>query len=161
MPDRAFMYCPFCAKDGVKAELFRGNPEMHLFRCMMQHAFTYQQLESMNVEKIKLEVVEKPLPTDIKAEVWVSPELWQRFRAKYPVQSNATMQSIMSLMLDDDLVIISGDQARKLKALNVKTGADMLSCAEEQKRLEGENADLVRENGKFYAAIRGEMANVS
>jgi ribosomal silencing factor RsfS len=71
------------------------------------------------------------------------------------------MQSIMSLMLDDDLVIISGDQARKLKALNVKTGADMLSCAEEQKRLEGENADLVRENGKFYAAIRGEMANVS
>ena len=60
-------------------------------------------------------------------------------------------------MLDDDLVVVSGDQARKLKKLNIKNGADMVACAEENQRLGGENADLVKENARFWNAMRGGL----
>jgi len=115
---------------------------------------------AMNPNMIHYEHHEKPGQNDIKAEVWVHPDLWGRFCAKFPDRKNATMASIMGLSLDDDLVIISGEQAKKLKALGIRTGAEMLACAENNRTLEAENADLARENGRFYSALRESVAAV-
>ena len=158
MSDRAYYYCPTCQKNGTKNELLRGAPEVHLFRCQMGHAFTYEQLQELGAEMIPLHVEEKPAPTDIKVQLFVDPNVWQKFTAKYPNQKASTINSILALMLDDDLVMVSGEQARKLKKLGIRNGADMIAAAEENKRLEGENADLVKDNQRFYSAIAGSMA---
>ena len=160
MSERSFVWCPICQANGTQTELLRGAPELHIYRCAMGHAFEYEALMARNPTMIKLEAHEKPAPTDIKAQVWVNPELWAKFCAKFPDRKNATMVSIMSLSLDGDLVIISGEQAKKLKALGIKSGADMLATAENNRTLEAENSDLVRENSRFYAAIKGNMAEV-
>ena len=147
MSERSFVWCPVCETNGTQIELLRGAPELHIYRCAMGHAFEYNALMARNPTMIKLEAHEKPAPTDIKAQVWVPPELWARFCSKYPDRKNATMISIMALSLDGDLVIVSGDQAKKLKALGVKSGAEMLSCAEENRRLEAENNNQISIKG--------------
>jgi hypothetical protein len=161
MADRTGIYCPLCEQQGVKAELLRGNPELHLFRCISNHALTYGQLYGPEAQfqptMIKMVVPEKPAPTDIQATVWLNPGVWQKFCEKYPNQKNATINSILALLLDDDLVIVSGEQARKLKKLDIKNGADMVANAEENQRLTGENADLVKDNSRFYQAVTAQM----
>ncbi len=158
MADRTFTYCPTCEKQSqTQVELIRGVPELHLWKCPMGHTFTPDQAMAMGATMIKLEVQEKPAPTDVKATVWVNPELWAKFVTKFPERKNATMTSIMALSLDDDLIIISGEQAKKLKAMNIKTGSDMVVCAENNRKLEGENADLVRDLNRFYTAVRSNM----
>ena len=162
MAERTGIYCPICEQQGVKAELVRGNPELHLFKCISNHSLTYSQLYGPDAQyqpnMIKLVVPEKPSPTDVQATVWLNPDVWQRFCAKYPNQKNATVNSILALLLDDDLVIVSGEQARKLKKFNIRNGADMVANAEEANRLAGENADLVKDNSRFYQAVASQVA---
>jgi len=143
MAERSFMYCPTCEHNGTQAELIRGNPEMHLFKCSMNHSFTYEQLSSLNPTKIKYQPKEAPGPNDVQASFFVPAEILLKFREKHPNQQNATIASILQLHLDDDLIIISGDQARKLKALGIRTGAEMLATAEVDRTLTAENADLI------------------
>lgn len=158
MADRAFIFCPFCEKNSVKQELFTGMPENHLFRCQFGHVYERDALMAMNPTMIHYQHQEKPGPHDVKAQVWVSADLWNRFRDKYPDTLNATMASIMQLSLDGDLIIVSGEQAKKLKALGVTSGAGMVTCAEERQRLAGENEEIAKENSRFWEAIRGNVS---
>jgi hypothetical protein len=158
MAERSFIYCPYCEKQGTQVELLRSNPDAHLYRCPFAHVFDYTTLMSLRPTMIKVEIQEKPNPTDIQAQVFINPELWKRFRERFPNRSNATMVSIMQLTLDDDVIVISGDQARKLKALGIKTGADIVACAENNQTLTDTNQQLVAENNKFYSAIAERMA---
>jgi hypothetical protein len=161
MADRSFMYCPLCEKThDIQVELFRGMPESHIFRCEQGHAFTYQRLIELNPTKIKLVTHEKPGPNDVKAEFWVNPKVLQDFRSKYANQQNSTINSILFLLLDEDLLMISGEQARKLKALGISTGADMLTTAEQIRTLTVENESLVKENDRFYRAIAARQSEV-
>jgi len=159
MAERSFIYCPFCERqNNLQTELLRGNPELHLYKCSLGHSFDYHTLMGMSPTMIKLEHIEKPRPTDVKAEFFVAPDLWGKFLAKFPNRKNATMESIMALSLDDDLIIISGEQAKKLKGFGIKTGQEMLACAENNQTLTAENEQLVRDNNRFYAAVGSAMA---
>lgn len=158
MADRSGIYCPYCEKNEVKNELLRGAPEMHLFRCNLGHCFDYSALMAQSPNMVKLEVVEKPGPNDLKVSVFIEPAVWQRFCAKYPNQRNSTLNSILNLCVDDDLVLVSGDQARELKKLGVRTGADMLACAQNNNTLTVENEALVKENNRFLDAMTSRMA---
>jgi hypothetical protein len=149
MAERSFMYCPTCLDAGVDAELIRGNPEMHLFRCLMNHAFTYDQLQALNPKKIPYVPKEAPGPSDVNASFFIPAEILSRFREKHPHQQNATIASILHLHLDDDVIIISGDQARKLKALGVRTGQEMLVVAQQNQTLTAENETLSQQINMF------------
>jgi hypothetical protein len=158
MADRSFIYCPFCEKqNGMQIELLRGNPESHLFRCQFGHVFDYSALMAQNPTKMPLQVVEKPAPTDIQATFWIQPEILNKYRQKFQNQQNSTINSILAILLDDDYVVISGEQARKLKSMNIKNGAEMVACAENNNTLTSENEMLVKENDRFYSAVREKM----
>ena len=153
MAERSFMYCPHCEKTGVQSELFRGNPEMHLFRCLMNHAFTYDQLTALNPTKIQYVPKEVPGPTDVNASFFIPANILSKFREKYPNQQNATITSILQLHLDDDLIIISGEQARELKSLGVRTGQEMLVTAKQNRTLVAENETLSSQINFFSEMI--------
>jgi len=154
MAKRSFIWCPYCDKQNSKQELFTENPEVHLFRCQLGHVFEHAQLMALKPDMIKLEHHEQPGPHDIKAQVWVNSQVWQKFIERFPDRVSATMASIMQLCLDDQLIIISGEQAKKLKELGVTTGAGMVACAQERQRLAAENESISQENSKFWAAIK-------
>jgi hypothetical protein len=158
MADRSYIYCPFCEKNNVKEELLTGAPETHLFRCQFGHVFERQRLMDMNPTLIKYDHHEKPGPHDVKATVWVNGQLYQKFCEKFPERVSATMASIMALALDDNLIIVSGDQAKKLKELSVRTGAEMVSCAQVKRQLEAQNEELSKENNRFWDALRSNAA---
>ena len=122
------------------------------------HVFDYQALTALNPTKMPMQVVEKPAPTDIKADFWIQPEILNRYRQKFPNQQHSTLNSILAILLDDDYVIVSGEQARKLRALNVKNGADMVATAENNRTLTDENEQLVKENDRFFSAVREKAA---
>jgi len=158
MAEHSF-YCPACDKQGIESELQRGAPENHLFKCFAGgHQFTYAQLQSLGAKMVKLQVAYIPPATHVKGHVFLPPDLWRQFCLKYPQQTSPTMESIIQLLLDDDLVLVSGEQARELKKLGIRNGQEMVECAKNNQTLEVTNADLVRENSRFYRAI-AEHAN--
>lgn len=154
MPEHSF-YCPGCERQGIpNVELVRGQPEIHIFRCSVGgHAYTYDQLRTLGAKMVTAQLAYTPPPTYVKGHVFLPPELWAKFCQKYPQQVSPTMESIISLLMDDDLILVSGEQARELKKLGVKTGADMLETAKSNQALSVTNEDLVRENSRFYQAI--------
>ncbi len=94
----------------------------------------------MNPDKIKLVPMEKPGPNDIKVEVFVNAEIWDRFKKAYPHQINSTVQSIMQLYLLGEPIIIDGVQAKRINAMGVRTGAEMVAALEVGKSLEDQLA---------------------
>lgn len=155
MADRSFIYCPHCERQlKIQEELLRGNPESHLFRCNMGHAFTYAALMELNPTKIPMQVAEKPGATDIKIDFWLPPDLINKYRQKFPNQQNSTIASVLAVILDDDYVLVSGAQARRLRQLNIKNGADMVACAENNLTLTDQNEQLVKEVDRFYNVLR-------
>ncbi len=137
MADRSYIYCPRCEAAGVQLELVR---EMTEFKCANGHSFVYSQLSEAT--KMPLAFMEKPLTGEVKAEFFVNQDVLSKFRAKFPNRQNSTVNSILSLFLDDDLVVIDGKQAREMKKLGIKNGAEMLAAAQNNATLEGENNDL-------------------
>ena len=137
MADRSYIYCPRCEAAGVKIELVR---EMTEFKCANGHSFVYTQLSEAT--KIPLAFMEMPLTGEVKAEFFVNQDVLNKFKAKYPNRLNSTVNSILALFLDDDLVVIDGKQARAMKKLGIKNGAEMLAAVENNATLEGENNDL-------------------
>lgn len=158
MAKRAMMMCPLCRKVGQnEVELFTENPEYDVFRCANQaHAFpNYLDLMAMNPDKIKLIPHEKPQAGDVKAEFWIDKEILSRFEAMYPNQKNATVASILSCFLYGQPIIIDGVQAKKLKELGVKTGAEVLSAIEVGKTLEGELANTQEKLSMLQGILQG------
>jgi len=140
MAKRAMIYCPTCRKVGLpQEELYLDMPENNVFRCHNGHAHgDYMKLMEMNPELIKLVAMEKPQPNDVKAEFFIDKEVLSRFRSMYPNQQNATVNSVLSLFIYGDPVLVDGVQAKKLRELGVRNGAEMVAALEVTKSLESE-----------------------
>jgi|SRR5580658_2009580 hypothetical protein len=147
MAKRAMMFCPTCDMMAQTfnnpalrdTELFTEMPENDVFRCTNGHAEpNYIALMAKNPRLIKLVPQEKPQPTDVRVDVWIDKDIWEKFHAIYPHQTNSTIQSIMSLHLTGQPVIIDGPQAKKLNAMGVRNGAEMVAALEVAKSLEGQ-----------------------
>lgn len=156
MAQRGFMYCKPCEDAGTKVELISGNPEMHLFRCPVNgaHIFTYDQTASFT--KIPMQFTEKMGPGDVKVDLFVDAEVLAKFKDMYPNRINATVGQILRSHLDGDLVIIDGMQARELKSLGIKNGAEMLAVAKNNQTME----DQLRDTQLQLETIRGLFTNL-
>lgn len=164
MAKRSMMYCPTCRNASKtfhnpaieRTELFSESPEADVFRCANGHAFNnYLELMAMNPELIKLVPMEKPQPTDVKVDVWIDKDIWDKFHALYPHQTNSTVQSIMSLHLYGDPVIIDGVQAEKMRKLGVRNGQEMLAALEVAKTLEAQLATAEEKIAIFQGLFAG------
>lgn len=140
MAKRAMMYCPTCRRVGLpQEELFLDMPENNVFRCHNGHAHgDYMELMEMSPELIKLVVMEKPQPNDIKAEFFIDKEVLTKFRSMYPNQQSSTVSSVLSLFIYGEPVLVDGIQAKKLREMGVRNGAEMVAALEVTKSLESE-----------------------
>lgn len=141
MADRAMMWCPMCDKNGVNTEVVKKDNVD--FQCGIGHNLgDYNSLMAQRPRMMKLEVVHKPNVGDVKTEVWINGEALNKFNQMYPNQLSATLDNIVRQHLDGDLIIIDGMQARELKSLGIRTGAEMLSAIKNGKTLEDTNTTL-------------------
>jgi hypothetical protein len=132
----------------TEIELVTESPEADVFRCPNSHAFPdYLALMRMNPDKIKLIPMEKMGPHDVKVEVFVNSEIWDKFKSMYPNQVNATVQSILSLFLYGEPIIIDGNQAKALRGYGVRSGAEMVAAIEVGRTMEAQLTQKTDELG--------------
>lgn len=141
------MYCPQCRNLSAitqnptlqKVELFTEMPETDTFRCNNGHAFNdYLALMAMSPELVKLVPMEKPQANQVKAEFWIDQNVLDTFRNRYPNQQSSTVESILSMYLYGEVIIIDGNQAKQMKAFGIKNGAEVIASIELTRSLEGE-----------------------
>jgi len=151
MADRAMMFCPRCdAQNSGDVELMREN---HNYSCMFGHQINgYENLMLLNPRLIPLQFHEKAGINDVKTEFWIDKDVLQKFREKYPNQQNSTVNSILSVYLTGDVVIVDGKQAAELKKSGVKNGAEMVAVVQASKALEEEN-DSLKEKLDFLRSM--------
>jgi hypothetical protein len=143
MADRAFMYCPLCRSNGNNhTELIRDS---HIYTCPLGHTMTNEQIQKLNPELIKLQTFYKPRPTDVKTEFFCHPEIAQRIKNELGDGYHRTLESILEVCLTGEYVLVDGVQAKELRTMNIKNGAEMLACAKNNKELEGENLELKKQ----------------
>lgn len=162
MAKRAMMYCPRCRMVGLPTvELFTGAPEEDVFRCDNGHPFPdYLALMRMNPDKIKLVPMEKMGPHDVKAEFFINSEILAKFKATYPNQENATVQSILSLYLYGDPIILDGNQAKALRAYGIRSGAEMVAAIEVGRSMEAQLAQATDQLALIQGMLEKAGINV-
>jgi len=133
--ERAFMWCPTCDKNGANNEVVKEDNVM--FKCVIGHQLgNYAQVMSMNPRMIKLEVIRKANAGDVKVDVFVNGSALEKFNNMHPGQLDATVDNIIRLHTDGDLIIVDGMQAREMRSLGVMTGTQMLAAIKNAKELE-------------------------
>ena len=135
---RAYMFCPLCAINGTKTELRR---EQHLMLCGLGHAFEYAMIQQMMKsgnppEMIKTEIIEKPSDHAEKVGVWMAPGTWKLLQERYHGRLWVTLGTVMDALADGSIIFITGEDAKKLRDMGVKSSKDMVAMAEGSKQLE-------------------------
>lgn len=134
--ERTMIWCPLCDKNGVNNEIVREDNIV--MKCGIGHSFTYASLMSHGPRMIRLEVIEKPNIGDVKVEVWVNGDALAKFNQMYPNRMSATVDNIIRQHCDGDIIIIDGMQAREMKSLGIRTGAEMLAAIKNARTLEAD-----------------------
>ena len=132
----AYMFCPICRAQGTTdSPLTRDS--VGAIKCQFQHGpFSGAQLQQSGADMVKSSELfpEQPTITDIKWPVWVNPTVKKRLEKKFAGRLLITIGTLLAALSDDSLVMITGEQAQKLRALGIHNGADMLAKAESEQQ---------------------------
>lgn len=156
MADRAFIYCPLCRDNGTKRiELLRDS---HIFTCVMGHSIPQERLHAMNPEMIKMDVIWKPGPHDVKTEVWVNEEVLSKAKEVLGARFHPTIDSILRAAMLGEFILVDGKQAAELKKLGVRTGQEMLATAQQNQTLVAQNEELSAQVTRWENRIAEALA---
>jgi hypothetical protein len=157
MANRSGMYCPVCEQSGVKNELMQ---ETYIFQCVMGHKFeSYGKLMSMNPKMIPLQFIELPQPGTEKVEIFLRPETWERFCAKYPERKYVTIGSMIDLLLDGSVLVIEGKDAKTLRDLyKIKNGEEIVALAAAISQKDAEIQTLQNKVDTYERIMAGAIA---
>lgn len=147
-PSQAYMYCPLCDDmQHIESPLRRSGED--LLKCGLGHQFHYRDLQRLQQQgkKIKMiptEVIEVPPDHCQKFGVFVHPERWASLQVKLKGRFHATLGTLLDALDDDALMIISGEDAQKLKRRGLNTSSQILAMAEGYHQMELEKDDLLK-----------------
>lgn len=131
---RAYIYCPRCEREySQKVEMKRDGPYI---KCAMGHTLEHTKAGDMHPEMIPLNVIEQPSDNAVKKEFWVHPETYNLLQQKFAGRFLVTMGTFFDNLANDSIMFINGDDARKLRELGFKTGAEMAAMAQQGKKLQ-------------------------
>jgi hypothetical protein len=144
-------YCPMCrdtrGQKDVKLVRLTGSP---LFKCSLGHEIPYGALQAMHPDLVPFIVKEQPNPAlDVKPDMWLRTTIWNQFSTKYAGRVNATLNSVLATMMDDDFLLITGETVRKLHKSGVRKQEDILALVEENTRLVAENEQVSRDSQRL------------
>lgn len=157
-PNLAYMFCIVCRSQGnSKSPLTRDGTGA--IRCGFGHGpFTLDQLMNSDMVPATELFVEQPTITDVKKQVWVNPEVWARLERKFANRFMITIATYLAAIADDSIVMITGEQAGKLRALGITNGQQILSTVEMAKQTERELDESNKTIQKFMGLIAAAQA---
>ena len=97
---------------------------------------------------------ETPTLTDIKWPVWINPKVKERIEQKFHGRVMITVATYLAAIADDSIVLITGEQAKKLRDHGIKNGAEMVALAESVKQLEKEKDEAIQQILRFQDILK-------
>jgi hypothetical protein len=149
-----YTWCPTCRMQGnPRSPLTR---EMHAIKCSLGHQFTGQQLQAMGADMVKAGEVytEQPTITDIKWSIFVNPKVREKLESKFSGRLMITLGTYLAALADDSMIILTGEEAAKLRKLGVHNGKEMLASIEGGKIAERERDEAVKSVEKFMGVLK-------
>ena len=100
-------------------------------------------------------VQENPSPNQIKHPFWIHPDTLAILQEKFKGRFISTMDTFFNLLTTyPDFILISGDDAKKLKQRGLNSAKDILSMAEGQKELEETHRALIERLTPIFNAAQ-------
>lgn len=150
---RAYAWCPICRQNGNdRSPLLRDG---HVIRCNFGHTVTGAMLEQFGADMVKANEIfkEQPTITDIAWKIFINPHVKERLEQKFAGRIMITVATLLAALSDDSLVMITGEQANKLKKHGLHNGADLVAMADSVKELEREKNEAIASIEKFMKVI--------
>ena len=160
----AYMYCPTCRDAGTPNVQLRRS--MHEVVCPFGHKpqFAYtkegtlvgvgQAQAGSDMVPFSHVMKESPASTWIKWPIYVHPEVKAKIETKYPENWITSIGVLLNAFADGSLIMITGEEATKLRTHGIKNGAQMVSCAEGMKEAERERDQAVKELDKLQSVLK-------
>ena len=144
----AYCWCMICKQQGNdRSPLQRDGTGA--IKCNFGHGpFTLTQLQSADMVKSSELFIEQPTITDIRWPIFVNPDVKAKLEKKFAGRIMITLGTYLAALSDDSIVMITGEQATKLRALGITNGAQMLATCQmakdTEKELEAANQQITR-----------------
>jgi len=124
-----YVWCPQCASTGnPRSPLVRDGSGM--ISCSFGHRPTADQLAASDMVKFGEVFKEQPSPTDIKWPIFVNPQVKAKLESRFPQNLMITIGTLLAALADGSVLILMGDEVKKLKDKGIKNGKDMLATLE-------------------------------
>jgi hypothetical protein len=163
MADSAYIWCPTCRGNGnPRVMLKRRN---HLLVCTFGHQFdSTHQLGSKDpmdgfydkpdMTPMSELLTEQPSANAEKWSIWVHPRTKQRLIDKFPQNLWVTLGVLLDSLCDGSLILISGEDAKKLRASGVTNGATAVAMTESSKQLEKDRDQAVQKLDELQQILK-------
>lgn len=150
----AYTHCPLCKRNGTAGVMLRR--EKHEFVCPFQHRFNWAQLQQFPLEMTPMSaiVTEQPDPNCIKMAVWVLPDTKARLEEKFAGRLIVTLGTFLAALADDQLVILTGEDAAKLRAKGIRNSVQIVAAIEAQEQSERERTEAVNNLLRLMSALK-------
>jgi hypothetical protein len=153
-PSSAYTFCPICRQNGNNSSPIQRDG--HVLKCNFGHSVSGSDLQRFGADMVKSGdvFIEQPTITDIKWSIWVNPTVKERLEKKLAGRIMVTIATLLAALSDDSLVMITGEQAAKLRAMGIHNGADMLAKAESEVQTAKERDDCLNQIERFMQVMK-------
>ena len=151
---KAYVWCPICRQNGNQnSPILRDG---YVLKCNFGHQLSGAQLEQFGADMVKATelFIEQPTITDMAWKIFINPKVKEKLEQKFAGRIMATVATLLAALSDDTLVMITGEQAAKLRKLGIKNGAEMLAAVESSKETEKELQVANDQINKFLTMIK-------
>ena len=158
-----YIYCRVCAANGNPKSPLRR--EMDTVKCALGHTMqgstsmtaSHGELPataSMDMVKANEIFLEQPTITDMKWPIFVNPKVKEKLESKFSGRLMITLGTYLAALADDSMIILTGEEAAKLRKLGVHNGKEMLASIEGGKIAERERDEAVASVTKFMGVLK-------
>lgn len=160
-----YTYCETCAANGNPKSPLRR--EMDTIQCGLGHRMSsaasmtvrpfsgdLPETASMSMVKLVDYQPESPNQTDVAWKIFVHPDVKAKIESKFAGRVIVTLGTFLAAIADGSIVMIMNEDARKLKAMGVSNGRDMVAAMESTKQTEKERDDAVQQIERFQQILK-------
>jgi hypothetical protein len=143
---RSYIFCPTCESQGHESIEMRKDG--YRFICPLSHELDIHTVQKLvtagrKLHMVPLQIIEQPSPNMVKASFWIHPDVLACLQEKFKGRFIVTLDTYFHLLTDPHLMIISGEDAEKLKKQGLSSAKDILAMAEGRKELEEVHKALI------------------
>ncbi len=146
------IYCPQCSD----TLLHREYENYSCMKCGFQSDYRGLQEMSRHGTALKMQRKIHPEPQPdgtVSQAVYVRPETWENLRRKHPENLMHTLSDVFDGLAANGVVITFDEDARKLRAMGINNGAQMVTAMETARMVEAERNQLISTLGLLKGSL--------